>query len=116
MAAPTQFSALTRARQTRRMLRLARTALAACDVLPTRVSRLPQGYNATFRLDAASSERFVLRVHRPDGPTHAMVRSELTRLAALRGETDLVVPEPVRTRDGELLTTAAAAVTRTAQL
>ncbi len=33
-----------------------------------------------------------------------LVRSELTGLAALRRDTDLVVPEPVRTRNGDLLT------------
>ncbi|MBA3251044.1 MAG: hypothetical protein H0T66_12235 [Geodermatophilaceae bacterium] len=37
-----------------------------------------------------------------------LVRSELTGLAALRRDTDLVVPEPVRTRNGDLLAVASA--------
>jgi Ser/Thr protein kinase RdoA (MazF antagonist) len=45
----------------------------------------------------------VLRVARPDGPSLAMARSEATWLAALRRDTDLVVPGPVPTREGELV-------------
>jgi Ser/Thr protein kinase RdoA (MazF antagonist) len=54
----------------------------------------------------------VLRIHRVSGdPWHprrnaADVESELTWLAALRSETDLVVPEPVPNRLGALLTIA----------
>jgi Ser/Thr protein kinase RdoA (MazF antagonist) len=45
----------------------------------------------------------VLRIQRLDGPDVAMIRSEMAWLAALRRDTDLVVPEPVPARDGDLL-------------
>lgn len=83
-----------------------RVALAAYDVPVARVTRLPRGFNTTFRVDGTDGRRYVLRVQRPDGPTERMVRSEMEWLAALRADTGLVVPEPVPTRDGDLLTTA----------
>jgi Ser/Thr protein kinase RdoA (MazF antagonist) len=89
------------------MLPLVRAALAAYPVCPLRLTRLPLGFNAAFRIDAVDGGRYVLRVHRPDGPTSSMVGSELTWLAALHRETDLVVPAPVLTGDGDLLTVAA---------
>lgn len=49
----------------------------------------------------------MLRVHRPDGPTTAVVGSELAWLAALRQETELAAPAPLPNRDGDLLTVAA---------
>jgi Ser/Thr protein kinase RdoA (MazF antagonist) len=82
---------------------LASTALSAWDLPDPRFTKLPKGWNATFRVEAGA--RYVLRVARPDGPTPAQVRAEATWLAALRRDTDLVVPEPVRTRDGDLVTT-----------
>ena len=75
---------------------------------PNRVTRLAQGWNATFGVLDTRGARYALRVRRPGGPTVDMVRSELTWLAALRRDTDLVVPEPVRTRNGDLLTVASA--------
>jgi Ser/Thr protein kinase RdoA (MazF antagonist) len=45
----------------------------------------------------------MLRIHYPR-KTGEAVRSEMMWLAALRRETELVVPEPIPTRDGNLLT------------
>jgi Ser/Thr protein kinase RdoA (MazF antagonist) len=60
--------------------------------------------NATFRVEAPDG-RCVLRVQA--GARRAEeVRSEMQWLAALRRDTSLSVPEPVPTRDGELLTVA----------
>lgn len=55
-------------------------------------------------------DRYLLRVHRParhgrQVDSSAAIRSELLWLRALRADTDLSVPEPVVTRDGELTTT-----------
>jgi Ser/Thr protein kinase RdoA (MazF antagonist) len=75
------------------------------------------GENTTFQVRATTGdgvvERFLLRVHRPARhgrgiDSTAAVRSELCWLTALRAETDLLVPEPLRTRDGELTTSASA--------
>jgi len=103
----TPYEQLSRAGQTRRMRRLATTALAAYPFTLARVVRLAQGWNATFRVDGVDGARYALRIHRPDGPTTAMVRSELMWLAAIRRDTDLVVPEPVPTNDGDLVTVVA---------
>ncbi|MTD14431.1 phosphotransferase [Nakamurella sp. YIM 132087] len=49
-----------------------------------------------------------LRIHRPPLRTEAAVEGELRWLEALRRDTDVLVPEPVRTGAGRLLTTATA--------
>jgi Ser/Thr protein kinase RdoA (MazF antagonist) len=65
-------------------------------------------------VDVPGGERYVLRTHRTaDNPWHPVrtydhVRSEMAWLAALRRDTDLVVPDPVQTLDGSLLTVAEA--------
>jgi Ser/Thr protein kinase RdoA (MazF antagonist) len=101
------FAELDRSGRTRRLRRLAEAALTAYDVPVARLTPLGRGLNTTFRVDGADGGRYVLRVQRPDGPAVAQVRSELAWLAALRRETDLVVPQPVPTRDRELVTVVA---------
>ncbi|MFC0545916.1 phosphotransferase [Kutzneria chonburiensis] len=64
--------------------------------------------NTTFKV-TAGEERFLLRVHRPMRhgrfvDSGAAIASELRWLTALREQTDLAVPEPVPTKDGELTT------------
>jgi Ser/Thr protein kinase RdoA (MazF antagonist) len=87
---------------------LAVDALAAYSIHEPRLTVLGHADNTTFRVDLATGERFVLRIHRHPLKTPEIVRSELTWLAALQ-QTDLVVPSPVRTRNGDLLTVATAA-------
>jgi Ser/Thr protein kinase RdoA (MazF antagonist) len=101
------FSELDRSGRTRRLRRLAEAALTAYDVPVARLTPLGHGLNTTFRVDGADGRRYVLRVQRPDGPGAAQVRSELAWLAALRRETDLVVPLPVPTRGRDLVTVVA---------
>ncbi len=101
MATATTPASQTRATQTRRLRRVVEVALAAYDVRPVRVRRLPRGWNATFGVQADDGSRFALRVHRPGGPGEAEVRSELAWLAAVAADTDLVVPRPRPTRDGD---------------
>ena len=93
-----------------RLRRLAEAALAAYGIGPARLTLLSQLENAMFRVEADGGERYALRVHRATGsPFHPCrsadeVRSELVWLSALRRETELVVPEPVPTGGGSLLT------------
>ncbi len=101
MATATTPASQTRATQTRRLRRVVDVALAAYDVRPVRVRRLPRGWNATFGVQADDGSRFALRVHRPGGPGEAEVRSELAWLAAVAADTDVVVPRPHPTRDGD---------------
>jgi Ser/Thr protein kinase RdoA (MazF antagonist) len=101
------FTELDRSGRTRRLRRLAEAALTAYDVPVARLTPLGHGLNTTFRVDGADGHRYLLRVQRPDGPAAAQVRSELAWLAALRRETDLVVPLPVPTRGRDLVTVVA---------
>jgi Ser/Thr protein kinase RdoA (MazF antagonist) len=100
------FETLTNAGQLWRLRRLAVAALAAYDLHEPRLTALMHGDNTTFRVDLATGERYVLRIHRSVAKTPEVVRSELLWLAALQQEAELVVPRPVPTRDGELLTIA----------
>ena len=99
------FEILTNAGQLRRLRRLAVKALRAYDIHEPRLTALLHEDNTTFRVDTANGKRYVLRIHRPLRTVEA-VRSEMMWLAALRRETELVVPEPIPTRDGNLLTVA----------
>ena len=104
-----EFETLTRAGQLRRLRRLATEALAAYDIGEARLAPLAHADNTTFRVEAANGQRFVLRIHRATRKTPEMIRSELLWLQALEHEPDLVVPAPVQTRAGDLLTIAGAA-------
>jgi Ser/Thr protein kinase RdoA (MazF antagonist) len=59
--------------------------------------------NHTFRIDAPFGESYCLRVHRPGYQSRASVESELAWLMALRRDTRLPVPRPIRGRNGEIL-------------
>lgn len=59
--------------------------------------------NHTFRIDAPFGERFSLRIHRPNYQSRASIESELAWLAALRRDTDVPVPRPIKGRDGQVL-------------
>ncbi|HZU00127.1 MAG TPA: phosphotransferase [Ktedonobacteraceae bacterium] len=118
-----RFEDLTRGGQVRRMKRLAETALAAYDLGEVQLTPLMHFFNTTFRIDtcphlsttnqehpeAGAGERFVIRIHRPGSQDKVTIQSELVWLLALRHEAGLVVPEPVPTRDGALVTTASTA-------
>jgi len=100
------YDALTGRAQLARLRRLGEKALAAYpDEFargPVRVIQYEQ--NATFRVDAAAG-RSLLRINRPDSRSEAEVASEMAWLAALRRDTELLVPEPVATVDGRLVVT-----------
>ena len=95
-----------------RMRRLAVRALSAYPLADPELRFVADGENTTFRADATalgSRDRFLLRVHRParhgrNVDSAAAIGSELAWLMALRADTDLPVPEPFRTIDGNLTT------------
>ncbi|GAA0601414.1 hypothetical protein GCM10009534_39790 [Kribbella sandramycini] len=91
--------------QVARIRRSATRALAEFAIEEPRLTFITHGENTTFRVDSADG-RFLLRVHRPNrhGPdvdSCLAVGSELDWLAALQADTDLSVPTPIRTRDGQ---------------
>lgn len=102
------FERLHRRTQIGRLRQLAVVALADYDLPPVRLTLIAHRFNTTFRVDTATGQRYVLRIHRAGTPTVHSVGSELAWLAALRRDTLLEVPAPVPTRAGPLLTVAAA--------
>lgn len=106
---------LTYLGQVRRLRRLAESALDAYGLEGAGLRLLHHGENTTFRVDAPDTgfsrraegrfidNRFLLRIHRPGYQTASTIASELAWLSALRHDACLPVPEPLRSRDGELL-------------
>ena len=101
--------------QVDQLRRIALRALHAYPLADPSLRFVALGENGTFQVTARSDDgtvdRFLLRVHRPMRhgrfiDSTAAIASELRWLTALREQTDLTVPEPLRTRDGELTTTA----------
>jgi Ser/Thr protein kinase RdoA (MazF antagonist) len=111
---------LSRRQQVARLRQLAVRALDSYPLADARMRFIAHGENTTFRVDASPHgsppgrrERFLLRVHRPARhgrhvDPSAAIRSELKWLTALRADTDLSVPEPVPTGDGDLTAIATA--------
>src|SRR5690349_16431923 len=103
--------------QIRQLRILGEAALTHYDIGGARLSLLAHRDNTVFRVtvsrrpnrleedpfDRLDDNRFVLRICDRSGPSIEILQSELLWLAALRRETDLVVPEPVPTRNGSLV-------------
>jgi Ser/Thr protein kinase RdoA (MazF antagonist) len=112
-----QSAVLSHREQIGQLRRIAVRALDAYPLTDPTLKFVTHGENTTFRVSARAEggavERFLLRVHRPMRhgrfvDSTAAITSELRWLVALRAETDLSVPQPLLTRDGELTTTASA--------
>jgi Ser/Thr protein kinase RdoA (MazF antagonist) len=104
------YAALSRRGQLGRLRLLARAALEQypLDLRGASLTPLRHEQNATFRLDARAG-RFMLRISRPNVHTTTRVASEMAWLAALGRDTNLLVPEPLPTRDGSLVVSIGAA-------
>lgn len=109
------FAELTRGGQVRRIKQLAEIALAAYDLGNVQLTPLAHFFNTTFRIDTypqsedTRGKRYVIRVHRPGAQNAQVIQSELLWLQALRRDTGLVIPVPVSTQTGELVTCASIA-------
>jgi Ser/Thr protein kinase RdoA (MazF antagonist) len=86
--------------RTRKLAAVARQALAAYDLPIATLSPLSIAQNWIYRLVTTDGRRFIVRVNRPGFRTPLDVASEMAWLAALRRDTDLIVPEPVADRAG----------------
>lgn len=110
----TAFGDLTFRGQVGRLRELGRVALAQfpCVSGDARLTLLAHMDNSTFRVDTAGGARYALRIHRvshsKSQPRRSVdnIRSEAEWLAALRRDTDLIVPEPMVSRDGALYVVA----------
>jgi len=112
------FEHLSYRGQIPRLRNLAERAVTRYGLCDTTIDLLTHRENTTFRVTIPQESRhnndnlggkngstkFVLRLYGPVAPNPAMIRSELLWLAAIRRDTDLVVPEPVSAQDGSLLT------------
>lgn len=90
--------------QIARLRHTAARALVDYPVDDPRLTFIAHGENTTFRVDSRDA-RYLIRVHRPNrhGPgadSRVAVGSEMAWLTALRTDTELSVPTPLRTRDG----------------
>lgn len=102
-----QFAELTQRGQVARLRKVAEMALAQYELDVTALKSLLHLENTTFRVDSGD-ERFVLRINRPGHRNRDEIRSEALWLEAIHRDTDLVVPRPVRNREGQLVTPAGA--------
>jgi len=59
--------------------------------------------NHTFRIDMPDGEKHILRIHRPNYQTHDAIKSELLWLKALQQDTDLLLINPLKGVNGELV-------------
>jgi Ser/Thr protein kinase RdoA (MazF antagonist) len=100
------FEELSYRGQIQRLKRTAERALACYDLPAARLTPLTNTENMTFRVDLPTGARHVLRIHRPSAKSAAAITSELLWLAALRRDTDLIVPDPVPARNGVLVVEA----------
>jgi Ser/Thr protein kinase RdoA (MazF antagonist) len=99
--------------QVRQLRILAEAALTHYDIGTSRLALLSHRGDTMFRVTTQSrpgmisddsSERFVLRLCDPQKTNRDSLQSELFWLSAVRHDTDLVIPEPVLTRNGALIT------------
>lgn len=101
------FEALTQRGQVTRLRQLAQNALEQYKIEVADLSPLVHLENTTFRI-ATRTQKFVLRINRPDHRTRAQIRSEMIWLTAIQRDTDLVVPRPVRNEEWGFVTRAGA--------
>lgn len=107
------FDTLTRLGRIRRMRRLAYVALAGYGVHEARFHLLRQAGNTLFRVhtsdlpvsraqnDLFENGQYLLRIHQPGYQELKAIELELTWLAAMREGSNLPVPEPLATLDGQ---------------
>jgi len=86
-----------------RYARLARKALSAYGLAEARLTPLGEAESVTFEVATGDPSRhYVLRICAPDHDPDAL-RREILWLTAICRDTDLVVPEPILTMEGELV-------------
>lgn len=103
---------LPRRTQLARLRRVAQAAIAQYPLPEGTLRFVTHGENTTYRHDSAAGS-FLVRVHRPqrhgqDADTDAAIRSEIAWLDAIRAETDLEVPEALRSATGTVTVQASA--------
>jgi len=101
---------LTEAGRRNRMRGVAEVALQHYPFDVVRIRGLADATNGIFRLDTPDGTRYAMRVSigPPIGHSVEETRSEMEWLHAIAEGSDVVVPEPVATADGEFVVVASA--------
>jgi Ser/Thr protein kinase RdoA (MazF antagonist) len=94
---------------------IAETVLHSYDIVPARIEYVAHSENVAFHVVPTEGDaEYVLRVHYPSSDLfpsewrrREMIESEVEWLAALRTDTDLIVPQPVANKDGSWVTQVA---------
>lgn len=97
-----EFQELSRFGQRKRIKALGVAALQAYGIEDARLRFCSDTENVVFRVDTAVSTD-TLRISAPAFRPTSEILGELYWLAALRQDTDLLVPEPVPTQDGRFV-------------
>ncbi len=99
---PKPYYDLTSRGRALRLRRLALKALEQYDLDVTHVRLITNEFNAIFRVDTATGEKYVLRITLPEsGHNLDSARAEMAWLDALNRDTDLSVPRPLAAKSGE---------------
>lgn len=100
------FDSLTKYGRARRLRGVAMDALRHYDLDVARIRLVNNESNCTFRVDCAGGSIYALRINLPGMRSGAEIRAELVWQEALWQDTDIAVPRPIRTRDGDLVVEA----------
>jgi len=104
-----RFEALPESERADRYARLARKALATYGLDEARLTYLGESSHVTFEITTGDPSRhYALRICGSDQNPDALQR-EILWLTTLRRDTDLAVPEPILTMEGELVQKASVA-------
>lgn len=98
------FYSLTNRGRAQRLRKIALAALEDYDLKVARLRLVTNSYNGIFRVDTSDGQKYILRVCLPLEHTQKQIRSEVVWLQAIRRDTDLLVPQPLLTRNGEFFT------------
>ncbi|MDQ7026182.1 MAG: hypothetical protein Q9P44_11575 [Anaerolineae bacterium] len=84
---------------------MARTVLAQYPIEAQKLTCVSTRYSTIFRVDATNSNRYMLRINVPNRHTVQQIRSEMQWLVAISQNTDVIVPQPLRTISNDWLVT-----------
>ncbi|APR75948.1 Homoserine kinase [Minicystis rosea] len=104
---PEPIHALPYEEQLAHLERVVVAALSRYELASASHALLQYENNAVYRVRTAPGDELVLRVSTAAGRTLEEQRSEMDWLSALRRDTDLLVPEPIPSRDGAPVVTVA---------
>jgi Ser/Thr protein kinase RdoA (MazF antagonist) len=102
------FEQLTKRGQGRRLRSLVINALEQYDFDVSDIQLVGLFTNAIFRLRTKNGQSYIMRVCTPGWRTKTDLISEIMWLQALSNDTDIRVPEPKPTRDGDLFVESSA--------